>query len=413
MANWASNVNFGVVLLTLCIGAHYALQIPQVQSTQTPQRAVQEKQIAEPSSSKCRVKEWTLYCGDPDIPAAECEAINCCFEKGQCYYGNAVTVQCTRDGQFVVVVAKAATIPQLNLDTVILLDGEEDACAPVNSTEAYVIFQFSVRACGTSVKEEGGYVIYENSMSSSYEVTLGSRGSVTRDSNYELLFQCRYSETAVEALVVEVNAIPPPLSVVASGPLRVELRLASGQCTTKGCEEDEEAYTSYYTEEDYPVAKILRQPVHVEIRVLGRTDPNLVLQIGNCWATSSPSPLSLPQWDLLVNGCPSDEDRYLTTLLPVTGLSSHQYPTHYKRFVVQMFTFVDKDSLLPLQEQVFIHCNTAVCYHSAMDSCEQRCNRQRRDVSGVPKEVAKGSILVSSGEVVVTDSKALFKRMPF
>ena len=89
MANWASNVNFGVVLLTLCIGAHYALQIPQVQSTQTPQRAVQEKQIAEPSSSKCRVKEWTLYCGDPDIPAAECEAINCCFEKGQCYYGNA------------------------------------------------------------------------------------------------------------------------------------------------------------------------------------------------------------------------------------------------------------------------------------------------------------------------------------
>lgn len=63
-----------------------------------------------------------------------------------------VTVQCTRDGQFVVVVAKAATIPQLNLDTVILLDGEEDACAPVNSTEAYVIFQFSVRACGTSVK---------------------------------------------------------------------------------------------------------------------------------------------------------------------------------------------------------------------------------------------------------------------
>lgn len=177
---------------------------------------------------------------------------------------------------------------------------------------------------------------------------------------------------------------------------------------------DEEAYTSYYTEEDYPVAKILRQPVHVEIRVLGRTDPNLVLQIGNCWATSSPSPLSLPQWDLLVNGylnqnlpccwllacvcvsicgasslksikaavasfwhafsrCPSDEDRYLTTLLPVTGLSSHQYPTHYKRFVVQMFTFVDKDSLLPLQEQVLhgvhfvsLSATDVACLHSLL-----------------------------------------------
>lgn len=52
-----------------------------------------------------------------------------------------------------------------------------------------------------------------------------------------LLFQCRYSATAVEALVVEVNTVPPPPPVAAPGPLRVELRLANGQCVTKGCAE--------------------------------------------------------------------------------------------------------------------------------------------------------------------------------
>ncbi len=52
-----------------------------------------------------------------------------------------------------------------------------------------------------------------------------------------LLFQCRYSGTSVEALVMEVNTVPPPPPVAAPGPLRVELRLANGQCVTKGCAE--------------------------------------------------------------------------------------------------------------------------------------------------------------------------------
>jgi len=72
----------------------------------------------------------------------------------------------------------------------------------------------------------------------------------------------------------------------------VELFISSG----------DEAYTSYYSVADYPVTKVLREPVYVEVRILERTDPNIVLMLGHCWATQTPSPLSLPQWDLLVNG---------------------------------------------------------------------------------------------------------------
>ncbi|KTF72875.1 hypothetical protein cypCar_00050464, partial [Cyprinus carpio] len=139
--------------------------------------------------------------------------------------------QCIRDGQFVVVVARDVTLPRLSLDSVRLLGGNDPPCAPVESTPSFAIYQFPVTACGTSVMEDSGYVVYENRMTSSYEVGIGPYGSITRDSHFE------YSGTSVEALVVEVNSIPPPPPVAAPGPLRVELRLANGQCVTKGCAE--------------------------------------------------------------------------------------------------------------------------------------------------------------------------------
>lgn len=38
---------------------------------------------------------------------------------------------------------------------------------------------------------------------------------------------------------MDVNDLPPPVSVAASGPLRVELKLGKGECNKKGCHEGE------------------------------------------------------------------------------------------------------------------------------------------------------------------------------
>lgn len=65
---------------------------------------------------------------------------------------------------------------------------------------------------------------------------------------------------------------------------------------------EEAAYTSFYTAADYPIQKVLRDPIYVQINIVERSDPNIVLKLGHCWATSSPNPQSLPQWDLLVDG---------------------------------------------------------------------------------------------------------------
>lgn len=39
---------------------------------------------------------------------------------------------------------------------------------------------------------------------------------------------------------MEVNDLPPPMSIAATGPLRVELKLGSGECQSKGCREGEQ-----------------------------------------------------------------------------------------------------------------------------------------------------------------------------
>lgn len=67
-----------------------------------------------------------------------------------------VTVQCTRDGQFVVVVARDATLPPIELDSIDLLETDDVFCTSVDSTSAFAIFQFPVTACGTTVTVGGG-----------------------------------------------------------------------------------------------------------------------------------------------------------------------------------------------------------------------------------------------------------------
>ncbi|KAJ8254936.1 hypothetical protein GJAV_G00199060, partial [Gymnothorax javanicus] len=361
---------------------------------------------------RCQV-DSRVPCGDPAISRAECEALNCCFDQG-CYYANEITVHCLRDGQFVVVVSRVATLPVLELDSLSLMEGPAgEFCGPISSSTEFAVFWFPVGLCGSTVRVEGDYVVYENKITSTYEVGVGPLGSITRDTVFELFFQCRYFGSEVVSLVAEVNTVPPPLPVAAPGPLRVELRLASGQCDAKGkgvkgCSVAE-AYSDYYRDEDYPVTKVLREPVYVEVRILERTDPHLVLLLEHCWATSTPSPLSLPQWSLLVDGCPYRDDRYQTTLVPVDGSSGLPFPTHYKRFIVQMFTFVDSATFVPLKEMVFIHCSTVVCHPTAADRCEQQCRggKQRRSVVPVGKHSMMEKAVVSSKAVMMADTLPL------
>ncbi|XP_030281925.1 zona pellucida sperm-binding protein 1-like [Sparus aurata] len=376
-----------------------SLQEPQAPQPQKPHQEYSKQ----PSTLFCEVTEsQRVPCGAFDISAGECEAINCCFDGRRCYFGKAVTIQCTKDAQFIVVVARDATLPNIDLESISLL-GQGQGCTHVDSNSEFAIYQFPVTGCGSVVTEEPGVIIYENRMSSSYEVGFGDLGAITRDSSYELLFQCRYTGISVETLVVEVLPLQdPPLPVAALGPISVHLRLANGQCNTKGCNEVDAAYTSFYTETDYPVVKVLRDPVYVEVLLLDKTDPALVLTLGHCWTTTSPNPHSLPQWDILIDGCPYRDDRYLSQLVPVDASSGLEFPGHFRRFIFKMFTFVD-NSMEPLREQVYIHCSTAVCSPLPGGSCEPSCYRKgKRAVKAEVQRPTEPKAVVSVGPVIMS-----------
>ncbi|KAG2465792.1 ZP4 protein, partial [Polypterus senegalus] len=311
-----------------------------------------------------------LSCGgSSSITQADCEANNCCYDSSSstspCYYANVgellwgvseqrwllldihaclllpVTVQCTLDGQFVVVVSEKVTLPPLDLGSLQLVDSSSPSCGPVTSLSSFVMYQFPVSACGSTVQLAGGNVTYQNTMSAAIAVRSGPDGSITRDSVYKLFFQCTYSGSRDVQVEAEVYTVAPPLPVVEQGPFDLELVIAT-----------DSSYGSYYVDADYPVTKTLRDPVALEVHIVNRTDPNLVLTLGDCWVTPGPSASSQPQWSLLVNGCPYTGDNYLTSLVTVDSTSGVAYPSHYKRFVFEMFAFVDPVAQQALAEKV-------------------------------------------------------------
>ncbi|XP_061825218.1 zona pellucida sperm-binding protein 4-like [Nerophis lumbriciformis] len=330
-----------------------------------------------------------------------------------CYYRKCVTLQCTKDGQMIVVVAREVTLPNIDLES-ISFNENGLGCGTVDTTSAFAIYQFPITACGTVVTEAQDVVIYKNRMSASFEVAVGLRGAITRDSQYQVLLQCKYAGLSTEALVVEVDQLPQPNPAAAPGPLNVELRLGSGVCTTKGCVEEDVAYNSFYEDSDYPLVKVLREPVYVEVRMLARTDPNLMLTLGRCWATAAPQPHSVPQWDLLIDGCPYVNDNYQTTQVPVGPSSGLMYPTHHRRFIFKMFHFLstvvnysgkggvkDPEVTNPLKRKVYIHCYASVCQPSAENTCHPRCFRTLRDLGSATfqKTNEQDSALVTSLEI--------------
>ncbi|KAF4086460.1 hypothetical protein AMELA_G00106670 [Ameiurus melas] len=351
---------------------------------------------------KCQVQDYErVPCGEPGISGESCTTINCCFDGQQCYYGKTVTVQCTLDGQFVLVVARDTTVPRISLESISMLGGNSGPCSPVDSNTAFAIYQFPVTACGTTMMVQGGYVVYENRMISSYEVGVGPRGAITRDTHYELYFQCKYSGVSLSTLAIDPSANADPPSIVASGPLQVELRLGNGHCVAKGCVEDEVAYTSYYSAADYPVTKVLRNQCMLRCTWW----EELIQILSWFWEAAGRllplTPTAIPSGTFW---CPYKDDRYLTKLMPVNGMSRLAYPTHYRRFVLKMFTFVDPGSMAPMHEMFYIHCSTAVCLPTAQDSCEPTCARRRRDAAAEGSPHTSG--IVSSGGVIFTQSSS-------
>ncbi|XP_073505921.1 zona pellucida sperm-binding protein 4-like isoform X1 [Phyllobates terribilis] len=325
-----------------------------------------------PSPSDCASVQPVdrLPCANDSISRDLCEGLGCCFsqyDRLRCYYGKKLTAYCTPENKMVVAISKDLTVPSLILGSVYVTGVDSTSCPEmrVAATASFIGFQLPL-SCG-GAKRVAESLIYERTFVATNRVITWQMASITRDSTMRVTVRCSYVHTGVVPLQVEVLTLPPPLPVSTSGPLVLEMRIAKDQ-----------QYTSYYTDQEYPIERVLRDPVHTEVRILQRTDPSLVLVLNNCWATNSPVPTNRLQWPILSNSCPFQGDNYLTELVPVASSQGMPFPTHYKRFIVNAFTFVDANTQTALSGLVFFHCSASVCVPSATESCSINCARRQK-----------------------------------
>ncbi|KAM9311536.1 zona pellucida sperm-binding protein 4-like [Gastrophryne carolinensis] len=300
-----------------------------------------------------------------------------------------VTTVCTADNNMVIAVSKDLTVPSLDLSSVSVVNVDPSSCLGFSkdSSSSFAVFSFPL-SCGVSYTVPDRPVIYENTIESVRHIQTWRGSSITRDSKMQVTVRCSFEQTAVVPVQLSVSTLPPPPPVTSDGPLQLEMRIAR-----------DGGYTSYYADNEYPVVKVLQDPVYLEVRIIRRTDPELVLILNDCWATSSEDPTLLPQWPILLDSCPFVGDNYLSQPIPVEGPSQVvPIPSHYKRFLVNTFTFVDSNSQLAIGELVYFHCSASVCVPSAVDNCVVSCAPRNKRMAEYP-ELKYQSMVTSDGPV--------------
>ncbi|NWU97305.1 ZP2 protein, partial [Upupa epops] len=295
-----------------------------------------------------------------------------------------VVAICTQDGYMDFEILADSTTPRLDLDTLRLRD---PACRPVfkSSLNERVWFHVPLNGCGTRYWFDGEKITYENEVRALWSDF--PLRKISRDSELRLTVLCSFSNDDA-SLTVRVDNLLPPASSVNRGPLSLVL-----------LSYPEASYRQPYRDDQYPVVRYLRQPIFLEVQVLNRNDPNLYLMLDDCWATASHDSTSLPQWNIVVDGCEYDLDSYRTVFHPVGhGVS---YANYRQRLEVKTFAFVSGGKAVP--GLVYFHCSVLICNRYQPDSplCMTRCPRPSRSKreSGMPG--ANSTVVSLQGPVLI------------
>ncbi|KAM7395242.1 hypothetical protein PAMA_006823 [Pampus argenteus] len=265
--------------------------------------------------------------------------------------------ECFPNGTMTALAVKLESVPSLNPSQLTLRD---PTCGPSYSDDRYAYFVFSGNSCGTTRKFLPNIMLYENEISLPDELETRMKSS-TDEAEYELKVSCYYDINSTHAVAFHTRSRrSEPYAENAKGELQVEMRLAL-----------DDSYSTFHSEEN-PIAKYLQQPLYFEVELMRSTNPRVSLELDNCWATLNDDRTSQPRWNLIINGCVNPVDPYQVVFHPVWADARVQYPSHFKRFEVQMFAFAeDQDNLSP---QIFVHCDVVMC--DARNPQSASCNRQ-------------------------------------
>nr|AYN07270.1 zona pellucida 1 [Mus pahari] len=351
---------------------------------------------------QCQVASGHIPCMVKGSSKEACQQAGCCYDSTKeepCYYGNTVTLQCFKSGYFTLVVSQETALTHgVMLDNVRLAYAP-NGCPPTQKTSAFVVFHVPLTLCGTAIQVVGEQLIYENQLVSDIDIQKGPQGSITRDSVFRLHVRCIFNASDFLPIQASILSPQPPAPVTQSGPLKLELRIAT-----------DKTFSSYYQGSDYPLVRLLQEPVYIEVRLLQRTDPSLVLVLHQCWATPTTSPFEQPQWPILSDGCPFKGDNYRTQVV-AADREALPFWSHYQRFTIATFTLLDSSSQNALRGQVYFFCSASACHPVGSNTCSTTCDsgiaRRRRSSSHHNSVLRALDIVSSPGAVGFEDAAKL------
>uniref|UniRef100_A0A674ELJ3 Uncharacterized LOC115192376 n=1 Tax=Salmo trutta TaxID=8032 RepID=A0A674ELJ3_SALTR len=264
---------------------------------------------------------------------------------------------CFSNGTMTALAVKVESAPNLNPGQLTLSD---PACGPTYSDDRFAYFHFTVNSCGTTRKFINNVMLYENEISLPDELEVKLNATTSSEDEYQLKVSCYYVVNITRTLAFLTRPRDnEPFAETGTGRLMVRMRLAQ-----------DASYNTFYQEEDYPVVKYLKQPLHFEVELTRSSDPKVVLMLDHCWATLNEDRDSRPRWNLIINGCENPEDPYRVVFHPVVADARVHFPPHVKRFEVHMFSFAE--------DAVFVHCDVVICDASspAGGPCSGQCVNQ-------------------------------------
>ncbi|XP_021419860.2 zona pellucida sperm-binding protein 4-like [Oncorhynchus mykiss] len=156
---------------------------------------------------------------------------------------------------------KVDSVPGLNPGQLTLSD---PACGPTYSDDRFAYFHFTVNSCGTTRKLH----------------------------TLRLKVSCYYVVNITRTLAVLTRPRDNKLfAETGTGQLMFRMRLVQ-----------DASYNTFHQEEDYPVVRYLRRPLHFEVELTRSSDPKVALVLDHCWATLNEDRDSRSRWNLIING---------------------------------------------------------------------------------------------------------------
>ncbi|KAM9435624.1 zona pellucida protein AX 1 [Clarias gariepinus] len=305
-----------------------------------------------------------------------------------------IMTECFANGSITALAVKAEAANRMIPSQLRLRD---PSCKPIFSNNRFAYFSFNANSCQTTRTFHDDIMTYRNEISMGNVTAAGqpSQNATKSGREYRMAVVCSYKLTKTLALTFSPG---PQASALHADPgfgeLHVRMRLAT-----------DASFDSFYTDEDYPVVQYLKHPLYFEVELMQSIDPQIELVLENCWASANHRG-SMLTWDLIVKGCPNLADNYQITFYHVTADERVRYPSHVRRFKIDMFTFV-KDNL-PLHDQIRVHCETILCDIQHMDGiCNTYCPLSKdENVKRGRRTMGQGQhrMWVSSGKISLSTS---------